>query len=49
MMHGEEPGTYVGRHAFEEAGMYEIEIEFEGHDGPELHHMNLEIEGADAH
>lgn len=49
MMHGEEPGTYVGTHTFEEAGMYEIEIEFEGHDGPELHHINLEIEGAGAH
>ncbi len=49
MMHGQEPGTYLGTHTFEEAGVYEIEIEFEGHDGPELHHMSLEIEGADAH
>ena len=29
--------------------MSEIEVEFEGHEGPELHHLSLEIEGADAH
>jgi hypothetical protein len=50
MMHGAEPGTYVGRHAFDEVGDYEIEFEFEGHDGPELHHFNLAIEdGGDSH
>ena len=49
MMRGEEPGTYMGTHTFEEAGNYEIEVEFEGHEGPELHHLGLEIEGADAH
>lgn len=50
MMHGTQPGTYVGMHAFDEVGNYEIEFEFEGHDGMELHHFTLAIEdGGDGH
>ena len=44
MRSGEEPGTYVGTHTFEESGNYLIELEFEGHEGPEIHQLGLAIE-----